>query len=353
MTQRFIVFAAAALAVAMSSRVIAQQGSSSWTVPEGARVTVDRTTGRFSVLMPREISDRAAMPGGTRFDEWRKTPAPGSGPFKATRVEDPALPTHTLYYPAALPATAGKLPVVLWANGGCRNTSVEFTTFLAELASRGYFIVAVGRNDVPFATAFPPSAVTSVNGQPPVQVLGGAVMLAGLDWISKENARRDSRYFDKVDLTKVAALGQSCGGGQVWAAAKDPRIKAIAALNSSFPTSQVGFGPGASAPTDGWTVERLAVPAAYFIGGPGDSAYAPSQASFAATPATATVIKANLPLVGHTGAYREPHQEWSSAVTAWLDWQLKGDAKAKEMFAGADCGLCKNPNWWFEAKNVR
>jgi hypothetical protein len=41
------------------------------------------------------------------------------------------------------------------------------------------------------------------------------------------------------------------------------------------------------------------------------------------------------------------------AVTAWLDWQLKGDAKGKAMFGGADCGLCKNPNWWFEAKNVQ
>ena len=56
---------------------------------------------------------------------------------------------HTLYYPAGLSRIAAKLPVILWANGGCRNTSIEFTAFLGELASRGYFIVAHGRNDVP------------------------------------------------------------------------------------------------------------------------------------------------------------------------------------------------------------
>ena len=112
------------------------------------------------------------------------------------------------------------------------------------------------------------------------------------------------------------------------------------------------MGPQAAPPTDGWTVEKLRIPAAYFIGGPGDAAYAPSQGSYAATPASATVIKANLPTVGHTGAYKEPDREWVSAVSAWLDWQLKGNDDAKSIFAGPDCGLCKNPQWWYEAKNV-
>ena len=337
-----MVFAAAWLAVMASSGASAQQPATSWAVPEGARVTVDRQSGSVSIVVPREISDRVGR--DSRFEEWRKTPYAGRGPFPATRVEDPTLPTHTLYYPAGLSRIAAKLPVILWANGGCRNTSIEFTAFLGELASRGYFIVAHGRNDVPFASA---SGLTAERpaGQPPLQVRGGAIVLAGLDWISKENSRRGSDYYDKLDLTKVAALGQSCGGGQVWEASKDTRIKAVAALNSSFPTGQAGSA-------EGWTVEKLAIPAAYFIGGPGDSAYARSQASFAATPANATVIKANFPLVGHTGAYREPHPEWSAVVTAWLDWQLRGDVKAKAMFAGANCGLCSNPNWWLETKNV-
>ena len=146
-----IVLAAVCLAMMASSGAMAQEAPTSWTVPEGARVTVDRQSGRVSILMPREISDRAGR--DARFEEWRKTPYAGTGPFPATRVEDPTLPTHTLYYPAGLARNAGKLPVILWANGGCRNTSIEFTAFLGELASRGYFIVAVGRNDVPFATA--------------------------------------------------------------------------------------------------------------------------------------------------------------------------------------------------------
>lgn len=340
---------AACLVTVFAAKAMAQapSGAHVWQVPDDALVTADRRTGRVSIMMPREVHDwRDAE---ARFAEWRKSPLQGSGPFPATRSEDPTLPTHTLYHPKELGKTP--LPIVLWANGGCRNTSVEFTAFLAELASRGYFVIANGRNDVPFAM-MRGNDPTPGAGEPPLQIRGGEIVIAGLEWATKENARRGSRYFRKLDLSKVAALGQSCGGGQVWAASRDARIKAIAAMNSNFPSTTAGTGPLSAPPDDGRTVESLSIPAAYFIGGPGDSAYLPSQNSYAATPATAQVVKANLPEVGHTGAYREPHPDWVTAVSSWLDWQLKGDAKAKTMFAGANCGLCTNSRWWYEAKNV-
>jgi hypothetical protein len=337
------------LAAAFASTALAQapSGPNVWQAPADALVTVDKKTGRISIMMPREAKDWTGVEA--RFAEWRKTPLPGSGPFPATRVEEPSLATHTLYYPKEFPKMP--LPIVLWANGGCRNTSVEFTAFLAEIASRGYFVIANGRNDVPFAMLRGNDPVPGP-GEPPLQIRGPEPVIAGLDWATKENERKGGKYYKKLDLAKVAALGQSCGGGQVWAASKDSRIKAIAAMNSNFPSASGGTGPMSAPPSDGYTVEKLKIPAAYFIGGPGDLAYAPSLNSYAATPASAQVIKANLLVVGHTGAYKEPHAEWVAAVSSWLEWQLKGDAKGKEMFAGPNCGLCKNPNWWYEAKNV-
>ena len=48
------------------------------------------------ILMPREISDRGSG-GASRFDEWRKTPYAGTGPFKATRGRGPdAADAHAL-----------------------------------------------------------------------------------------------------------------------------------------------------------------------------------------------------------------------------------------------------------------
>jgi hypothetical protein len=32
-------------------------------------------------------------------------------------------------------------------------------------------------------------------------------------------------------------------------------------------------------------------------------------------------------------------------VLSWLDWQLKGDKEAAEMFQGDNCGLCTDPKW--------
>jgi dienelactone hydrolase len=340
----------AALAVVLSGAALAQvpitRPDQVWKAPDRARVQVNKVTGRISILMPSEIDGRATV--DRNFTAWRKTPFAGTGPMPATRVEDPSLPTHTLYHPRVI---AGRLPVVLWANGGCRNTSVEFTKFLGELASRGYFVIAIGRNDVWFSE-FDGSDPVIAAGQPPLTTRGGEPVIAGLDWATKENARAGSPYFNKLDLAHVAALGQSCGGGQVWQAAKDPRIKAVAAMNSNFPTATGGGIGGGPPPADGWTVEKLTIPAAFFIGGPGDVAYTLSNATYAATPASAQVIKANLPEAGHYGAYPMPLPEWVTAVSGWLDWQLKGDAKAKALFAGADCGLCRNPAWWYESKNV-
>ena len=33
--------------------------------------------------------------------------------------------------------------------------------------------------------------------------------------------------------------------------------------------------------------------------------------------------------------------------------RLKGDKKAGAMFAGKDCGLCKNPNWDTASKGIK
>ena len=53
--------------------------------------------------------------------------------------------------------------------------------------------------------------------------------------------------------------------------------------------------------------------------------------------------------VGHGGTYREAHGgEFTIPALAWLNWQLKGDAEAKKMFVGDDCGLLKREKWTIE-----
>ena len=57
--------------------------------------------------------------------------------------------------------------------------------------------------------------------------------------------------------------------------------------------------------------------------------------------------------VGHGGTFMDPNggREASVAVS-WLDWQPKGDAHAARRFVGADCGLCNDPDWNVDSKNL-
>jgi dienelactone hydrolase len=330
-------------------------GPGHWMAPAGTSISVDRETGRISMELPTQPID-GSREQQVRFEEWRRHPYPGSGPFPSTREEPDSLPSHTIYRPQDLSKTP-KLPVLLWASGGCRNTSVEFTRFLGELASHGYLVIAVGRSDVPFMIVnYNGGLGVLANGPVPnpavsLQVTDPAVMLRGLDWAVAENSREGSPLFGKVDAGKVAALGQSCGGTQAFRAARDPRIKTVLALNSGFPTkASDSREPNTAAD---WTAEKLAIPAALFEGGPADLAYASGEASFQALPETTSVLKANMPLLGHTGAYAMPDIRWTRGVLAWFDWQLKGEAEALKMFSGPSCTMCTDDDWWVQSRNLR
>lgn len=326
--------------------------SNTWTAPPGSQISVDRRSGRISITLPVQPTD-GSREQALRFADWALHPYAGSGPYPAVREEPASLPTHTVYRPADL-SKAPMLPVLLWANGGCRNTSVEFTRFLGELASHGYLVIAVGRSDIPFLVIRGSIAAVAnekdANGNPLI-ISDPAAMIKGLDWAIAENSRNDSVLYGRVDTSKVATIGQSCGGPQAFRAANDSRITTVVALNSSFPTQAAPAMVGGA--KDGWTAEKLTIPAAIFTGGPADSGFSGAEQCYKALPSTLAVLKASLNTVGHTGAYPMPDLRWSSAVLAWLDLQLKGDRQAMGMFAGPDCALCKDPDWWIDTRNIR
>jgi len=329
-----------------------QPANNSWTAPPGSQITIDRRSGRYTITLPVQPVDGSSEQS-LRFADWDAHPYAGSGPYPATRQEPASLPTHTLYLPADL-SKSPKLPIILWANGGCRNTSVEFTRFLGEIASHGYLVVAVGRSTIPFLVIRGSIAAVAdqkdTNGNLYVQ-MDASYMTKGLDWAVAENARRGSPLFGKLDTAKVATMGQSCGGPQAFTAAHDPRVTTVIALNSNFPTTTA---PGAPARpnANGWTADKLTIPAAFFNGGPADSGYTGAETSYKALPSTLPALKASLTSVGHTGAYPMPELRYTNAVLAWLDWQLKGDTHATSTFSGPNCSLCRDPDWRIDSQNL-
>ncbi|MCR5454449.1 MAG: hypothetical protein K6F33_05625, partial [Bacteroidales bacterium] len=71
----------------------------------------------------------------------------GTGSYKAIAVKESGLPDFVIYRPENLQnavAKEGALPIVVYANGGCMNTSIHAENFLNEIASHGYVVVAIG-----------------------------------------------------------------------------------------------------------------------------------------------------------------------------------------------------------------
>jgi CubicO group peptidase (beta-lactamase class C family) len=263
----------------------------------------------------------------------------GRGPFPAIVTEDAFLPGMTIYRPRDLSAfgEGKKLPILLWGNGACVNTTQEHKLFLNEIASHGYLILALGRLDR-----------LDLRDEVSNQKTRSSQLVDALDWILAKNGTASSGFFDKVDPEKVAAMGMSCGGLQAIEISGDPRIRTTVVCNSGVlrdPPRMAGMPPLTKD-----ALLRFHGPVLYLMGGPSDIAYENAMDDFRRLQHV-PIVMTNLD-VGHAGTYARPHGgEYTPVALAWLDWQLKGDESAAKMFLGADSVLKKDKNWTVETKN--
>ncbi len=264
----------------------------------------------------------------------------GQGPFKAIVTEDSSLDGMTIYRPGDLTpfGNENKLPVLLWGNGACANSTEEHKNFLNEIASHGYIILGIGLLDQIQARD------ESSRRRTQSSQLGAA-----LDWINVENEREGSIYLGKVNTTMVAAMGMSCGGLQAIEVSFDPRIKTTIVCNSGIlPAPSTMPAMPALNKED---LKKLHGPVLYIMGGPSDIAYKNAMDDFARVDHV-PIVMTNLD-VGHGGTYRRRYGgEYSPVALAWIDWHLKGKREASKMFVGDDSALKRDVKWTIETKNL-
>jgi len=279
-----------------------------------------------------------------------RNPAPmviedgGTGPYKAIALGEETLTKFTIYRPANLDAfgLGQKLPVLLWGNGGCADSSAMHKLFLNEIASHGFIVFAVG----PFSSLHEPPRMGPMGGE-----RKEISLLEALDWAVAENSRKTSLYFGKLDTDKVAAMGMSCGGLQALEVSPDPRIDTSVICNSGILNGPPPEGLKMPALTKD-SLNKLHAPIIYIIGGEKDIAYPNAMDDFARIEKVPVIIINRD--VGHGGTYAEPHGgAFSDPAIAWLKWQLNGDTTASSMFNGEKCGLCTDPEWKIETKNIK
>ena len=262
----------------------------------------------------------------------------GTGSYSAIMLSESTLPTHTVFRPKDLSAFGdkNKLPIIAWGNGACANSPWEHINFLSEVASHGFLVVAIG----PMPQEGERGGGKSTSSQ----------MLDAINWAIAQNSDKKSPYFNKIDVTKIAVSGMSCGGLQTLETAPDPRVITAVICNSGiFVTAGSGMSGMPDLKKD--HLLKLHTPTLYILGGEKDIAYGNGMDDFKRINHV-PVFVANLN-VGHGGTYSKPHGgEFAKVATAWFQWQLKGDKEAAKMFAGDPAGLSKSPDWKVEKKKI-
>lgn len=326
----------------------------------------------------------------------------GTGPYKSAAIGDASLPTHMIYRPLNLKGYVeenGKIPVLLYANGACANNSLEMSRLLSEVASYGYLVIAIGPYEDMPDDKFYAQWKGVVRGWYPetkkVAIMGNGErltpyteaelaaqaaereaaqkaaeaaakknrnkkkaaepapapfrtyarqLLEAMDWITDQSINPESEYYHLVDLDKVAAMGQSCGGAQVLAVAHDPRIKTCMIFNS-------GIGEMSMSGASKTSLENLHTPMLYINGGTADVAFANANGDWGRIADDIPVVKIST-LDGHHGTYYEKNAGAFAVVARlWLNWQLKGKVGDSALFMNDEYMKTFYPEWTVDRKN--
>ena len=251
----------------------------------------------------------------------------GSGPHKAVAVREKSLTDFVVYRPVHLEAamTVGqpgmwatgeakkeKLPVLIFCNGGCMDTSIGYENMLADIASHGYVVVAIGELQM-FAQHENDQHTPS------------SMVKKALDWICNPS----SPYYKYINTEKIAAAGHSCGGAQVLANAADPRLKTYIILNA-------GMGKMTMADASAKSLKNLHGPILYLVGGTTDVAWQNAQMDYKVIKHVPVVLADNTQS-GHGGTYDQANGGANARmVRAWLDWLLRDKQENEKLFISGD-----------------
>ncbi|HUO66284.1 MAG TPA: alpha/beta hydrolase [Gammaproteobacteria bacterium] len=286
---------------------------------------------------------------------------PPTGPYRVVVEHDPGLATHTIYRPSEL--SLPKHPVLVWGEGACVKNGLSFPKFLSEIASHGFVVIADGpplerqpngpNGPGPQAGVPPPGAPAPGGAGPPADrasMVNGTALVAALDWLEAQNAKRDSRFYGKVDVRHVAAMGMSCGGLMAYGASSDPRVSTVGIWNSGlFPNES---DPKANAKIYGGIHGSVII----VTGGESDIAHDNGKRDFDLMPAKVPTFYGVYPSVGHGGTYNQDNGgAFGVTAVAWLKWQLMGDTSAtgRGYFVGDACGICNDSNWKVASRALR
>lgn len=253
----------------------------------------------------------------------------------ATTTEQPAnLPGYDVFRPADLRSFRYPRPVIAWANGGCVRYNGIWRPLLQQWAAAGFVVVAVGT---------PP-------GGDPGSVFGVDDQARAIDWAVSENQRPSSPYRGRLDLHRIVAAGNSCGGiTTLNLAARDPRIRSVFVLSGS------SVLPGGSQSEAHRIMSAIRAPVGYAIGGPQDISTAFAQRDYdIAASLGHPVMLAHRATGDHFAVSTDARvlAEVAQISIKWLDFTLYGSQLARVGLLHRPCDTCSSGTWSVQSANL-
>ena len=246
------------------------------------------------------------------------------GPYKVESGPAFGSPGHVVYRPADLTPFPAKdtLPLMVWGNGGCAINSTRYGGFLTTIASHGFVVMATA-------------------AEPGITRATADILRKAVDWAEAENKRAESALKGKINLDKIAVMGQSCGGFMSLELGADPRVDTIGVFNSGVQGNNMA------------QLAKLHGPVLLINGHERDFLMASSKATYDAIDTLPAFYGARKG-AGHTATVDHPGGgEWANVASNWLRWQFKNDQQAAKMFVGKSCDLCTNANWETASKRLQ
>lgn len=241
------------------------------------------------------------------------------------------LPDHNIYRPSNMRGIEQPLPVIVWGNGGCVRHDLTWRTLFERWARAGFVVVA--------------PTIPSSGEDPRANPTGISDMSLMIDWAFAENKRSNSVFEKQLDLGRVVAAGNSCGGIiALGAASVDSRVNAVFVLSGSS-----GFSRETAAAVMG----NILVPVGFAVGGNEDIASRFAQFDYEAMPTGVPGFIAKRFEGDHVVVSTEVEilAEIAEISTNWLDFALYADAAVGRALLENPCPGCASGIWGVEAKH--
>ena len=245
-------------------------------------------------------------------------------------------PLFNVHYPTSLPEGVSKLPVIVWANGGCVNSDFTWKPLFERWAKGGFVVLSLS-NDAP-----PDDLVAQLG------MLGMSTKKEHAQLIDSATAlNMTGPLASKLDLERVIVSGNSCGGvTALEVAAEDKRTAAVFVLS----------GSSALGDTDTKIMGAIKVPVGYIVGSASEDVAAPNaQADYGALtegiPAMVVSRKSGDHMTVSTDPMIAP--QVADIALNWMDLAVHGTKAAHEALTSPNvCGVCTPGDWTLKAKGI-